>query len=36
LVTDPVKHIANGIFFQPVEAEREAKYIKLWEECKAL
>jgi spermidine/putrescine-binding protein len=35
-VTDPVKHLANGIFFQPVEAEREGKYVKLWEECKAL
>ena len=35
-VTDPVKHLANGIFFQPVEAAREAKYVKLWEECKAL
>ena len=35
-VTDPVKHLANGIFFQPVEAERECKYVKLWEECKAL
>ena len=35
-ITDPVKHLANGIFFQPVEAEREAKYVKLWEECKAL
>ena len=35
-VTDPVKHLANGVFFQPVEAEREGKYVKLWEECKAL
>jgi len=35
-ITDPVKHLANGIFFQPVEAAREAKYVKLWEECKAL
>jgi len=35
-ITDPVKALANGIFFQPVEAEREAKYVKLWEECKAL
>jgi len=35
-VTDPVKHLENGIFFEPVEAEREAKYIKLWEEVKAL
>jgi spermidine/putrescine transport system substrate-binding protein len=35
-ITDPVKALANGIFFQPVEAEREAKYIKLWEESKAL
>ena len=35
-ITDPVKALANGIFFQPVDAEQEAKIIKLWEEVKAL
>ena len=35
-ITDPVKHLDNGILFQPVEAARNAKYIKLWEEVKAL
>lgn len=35
-ITDPVKALANSTFFQPVEAEREAKYIKLWEESIAL
>jgi spermidine/putrescine-binding protein len=35
-ITDPVKHLASGILFQPVESERQAKYIKFWEEAKAL
>ena len=35
-ITDPVKHLASGILFQPVETERQAKYIKFWEEAKAL
>ena len=35
-ITDPVKHLASGILFQPVESERQAKYIKFWEESKAL
>lgn len=35
-ITDPMKHLQNGIFFEPVESARNAKYIKLWEEVKAL
>ena len=35
-ISDPVKHLDNGILFQPVESARNAKYIKLWEEVKAL
>ena len=35
-ITDPVKHLADGIFLEAVESKRQAKYIKLWEEVKAL
>ncbi len=35
-ITDPVKHLESGILFQPIESERNAKYIKFWEEAKAL
>jgi len=35
-ITDPVKHLQEGIFLAAVESKRQAKYIKLWEEVKAL
>lgn len=35
-ITDPVGHLDEGIFLEQVESKREAKYIKLWEEVKAL
>jgi spermidine/putrescine-binding protein len=35
-IADPVKHLADGIFLEPVESKRQKKYIKLWEEVKAL
>jgi spermidine/putrescine transport system substrate-binding protein len=35
-ISDPVKHLADGIFLEAVESKRQAKYIKLWEEVKAL
>jgi spermidine/putrescine-binding protein len=35
-ITDPVQHLNNGILFEPVETARNQKYIKLWEEVKAL
>ena len=35
-ISDPVKHLADGIFLAVVESKRQAKYVKLWEEVKAL
>ena len=35
-ISDPVKHLADGIFLAAVESKRQAKYVKLWEEVKAL
>lgn len=35
-ISDPIKHLNNGILLAPVESSRNAKYIKLWEEVKAL
>ena len=35
-IADPVKHLEEGIFLEAVESKRQAKYIKLWEEVKAL
>jgi len=35
-IADPVKHLQEGIFLAAVESKRQAKYVKLWEEVKAL
>lgn len=35
-ITDPIQHLKNGILFEPVETTLNTKYIKLWEEVKAL
>jgi spermidine/putrescine transport system substrate-binding protein len=35
-ITDPIKHLESGIFLEAVESKRSAKYIKMWEEVKAL
>jgi spermidine/putrescine transport system substrate-binding protein len=35
-IADPVKHLDEGIFLAEVEEKRHQKYIKLWEEVKAL
>ncbi len=35
-IADPVKHLQEGIFLAAVESKREQKYIKMWEEVKAL
>ena len=35
-ITDPEKALEAGILFQPIEDSLNAKYIKLWEEVKAL
>jgi spermidine/putrescine transport system substrate-binding protein len=35
-ITDPVKHLQEGIFLAAVESKRQQKYIKMWETVKAL
>jgi spermidine/putrescine-binding protein len=35
-ISDPIAYLADGILFEPVETARNQKYIKLWEEIKAL
>jgi spermidine/putrescine transport system substrate-binding protein len=35
-IVDPIKHLDNGVLFQPLSSETTAKYLKLLEDTKAM